>query len=69
MAKHGTCNKPSLPGTVGTFAFFIVSLAVDLSPMTRMLSGCHKAKQEFAYHSFCNYASDTVTINMLYSIL
>lgn len=44
-----TCKRPSLPGTVGTPAFFIVSLAVDLSPITRMLSGCRR-HQEF--HSF-----------------
>ena len=31
--------SPSLPGTVGTPAFFIVSLAVDLSPIRVMDSG------------------------------
>jgi len=36
---YSTCNNPSLPGTVGTPAFFIVSLAVDLSPIILMLSG------------------------------
>lgn len=44
LTKGNTCNNPSLPGTVGTPAFFIVSLAVDLSPMTLMLSGCEVSK-------------------------
>lgn len=33
-----TSMRPALPGTVGTPAVFIVSLAVALSPITRMLS-------------------------------
>lgn len=35
-----TSTNPSLPGTVGTPAAFIVSRAVALSPMTRILSDC-----------------------------
>lgn len=47
--KCSTCNNPSLPGTVGTPAFFIVSLAVDLSPMTRMLSGWQNENEIIIY--------------------
>ena len=47
--QRHTFKRPSLPGTVGTPAFFIVSRAVALSPITRMLSGC-TMQQEF--HSF-----------------
>lgn len=38
--KASTSSSPSLPGTVGTPAFFMVSLAVDLSPMVLILWGC-----------------------------
>lgn len=60
LAKGNTCNNPSLPGTVGTPAFFIVSLAVDLSPMTLMLSGC-----KFRNH---NLHSIKVIINYRHNI-
>ena len=42
MFFHGnllTSIRPSLPGTVGTPAFFIVSRAVALSPIILILSG------------------------------
>jgi hypothetical protein len=38
--------RPSLPGTVGTLAFFMVSRAVALSPIRRMLSDWNQSKRK-----------------------
>ena len=48
---HGyllTSIRPSLPGTVGTPAFFIVSRAVALSPIILILSGCKEKTKTLA---------------------
>ena len=38
-ASSADSTAPGLPGTVGTPAFFAVSLATDLSPIFRIASG------------------------------
>lgn len=66
--EHVTGKSPSLPGTVGTPAFFIVSRAVDLSPITRILSG-YKIVSNYQVSSSIHSLLEILTnIIMLYPV-